>query len=70
MSIRKTSGDVVREGIAAEINATLVGTGISVTGGGSKGPYSVTVNRLSRKDLDKVIGAIQFVTARKPSEAP
>lgn len=67
MTTRKTDLDIKRERIAQAMNADLLRTNISVTGGGGKGPYQVTVNRLSKKDLLKVVNAILEATGQPSS---
>jgi hypothetical protein len=60
MSIRKDRLDCSRERIALEMSRPLIGTGISVTGGGEKrGPYQVTVSYLSRRKAERVVAAIR-----------
>ena len=70
MTIRKTDADVKREQEAHAMTAKLVGTGISVVGGGRKGPYAVVVNWLSKKDALKVVDAILEATGCKPEPSP
>ena len=55
MSIRKTDRDIGREEIALKMNEKLIGTGISVAGGGGTSPFIVTVKYLNRKDIDRLI---------------
>lgn len=66
---RRVITDELRDDIAHKINGTLIGTGISVSSGGSKGPYQVTVSRLSFEEVGWVIGAILQATGRKSREA-
>lgn len=72
MSTRKTDLDIRHEDIAHRLNGRLIGTCVNVVGGGDKGPYSVVVNRLSRKDLDRVLAAILAATggSMKPEGFP
>lgn len=64
MSIRKTARDCANEAIAAEITLRLLDDEqhrISVSGGGRKGPFSVSVNYLSRKRMERVVRAVSEV---------
>lgn len=70
MAKRKTVRDFVAERLAVRMNATLVGTGIDIQGGGEQGPFSITVRRLSRRQLRPVLAAILEATGRRPSEQP
>jgi hypothetical protein len=61
--LNKTDLDIRRERIAHGLSDRLVGTHVSVAGGGHKsGPYAVVVTRLSRKELDLVLAGVLAVT--------
>lgn len=62
IDVRKTDLDIVREAAAHQLNAWLVGTGVSVCGGGEKGPYTLVVNRLDREGLGRVLAAVLAAT--------
>jgi len=68
MGIRKTDRDIALEARAHEINARLIGTGITVTGGGSRGPYSITVGRIHGGQVETLVSAILELTQRRPAE--
>jgi hypothetical protein len=67
MGTRKTAADIRREQHADALNGSLVGTGISVVGGGSKGPYTVTVSRVNKGDVARLVEAIARELDRKPA---
>jgi hypothetical protein len=59
-----------RDDIAHGLNGRLEGTGVSVVGGGDKGPYSVTVDRLNRATLDRVLAAVLAATGGTMGPVP
>jgi hypothetical protein len=64
MGKAKDELDSDRERIALEMTSGLIGTGISVEGGGEKrGPYQVILSRLSRKKAEQVIEATKALLA-------
>lgn len=68
MGIAKTDRDIAREDEAARLNASLRGTGIHVTAGGRAGPYAVTVDRLSKRQAERLIKVLLEATGRSPVE--
>ena len=62
---RKTDKDIRLEDEALEMNRRLVGTGMHVVGGGRKGPFTLSIDRLSREELEKAIGALKAVLGRE-----
>jgi hypothetical protein len=70
MSIRKTDRDVANETIALEMTTALRGTRVSVTGGGRKGPFTVVVERLGRRQAAKVVKAALFVLGEATDPSP
>lgn len=63
MSVRKTKLDIDRERYAEKVNASITVLGLSVIGGGSKGPYTIIMGRLRRRDLRRCIRALERVFA-------
>jgi hypothetical protein len=55
----KKNKESSRVAVAYKLNAKLIGTGINVIGGGSKGPYMLTVSRLNRKELDRLLKLVK-----------
>lgn len=53
---------------AHELNGLLLRTKITVGGGGRKGPFTITVNRLGSRQVRKVIAAIQAALGEDPVE--
>jgi hypothetical protein len=66
--MNKGDQDIRREKVAHEINARLVGAGVSVAGGGSRGPYSVTVDGLDSRELGRVLKAVLAATGGQVRE--
>lgn len=64
MGIVKTDRDCRRERVAHDINEGLIGSGIHVTAGGRDGPYQVTVSRLFRGDMERLL---EKLIGREPS---
>ena len=54
----KTDRDAARERVAHELNRRLLRTNARVAAGGRKGPYTLVVDRLNRKELDAVIRSL------------
>jgi hypothetical protein len=55
MGTRRTDLDITRDEKALELNGELLGTGIRVVGGGRRGPYAVTVDRLNEKVMRRLV---------------
>lgn len=58
MSTRKTDRDIAREDKAHAVNAALLDAGVShvsVTAGGRRGPYTVTVDRLNEREMRALV---------------
>jgi hypothetical protein len=52
--------------IASRINGRLAGTGIKVdASGGGREPYSLTVEGISRRQVDRLIGLIRAELGRE-----
>lgn len=63
--IEKTDKDIECETIAHGMNEMLISTPIHVTGGGRRGPYTVTIDRLSRKKMFCVIEILKALHNHK-----
>jgi hypothetical protein len=55
MGIRKTERDLKRAAIAQKVSEQLIEIGMSCVGGGQKGPYTLTIDRLNRAQLARVV---------------
>lgn len=60
----KSELDRRREAVAREMGAGLEGYGITVVGGGKKGPYTVIVDSLSRTTAEAIIEAVKVILER------
>jgi hypothetical protein len=56
--MKKTKRDIDAERYANLVTGSVKYPGVSVTGGGSKGPYQLTIYYLNKKTLAQVIRAI------------
>lgn len=59
MSVRKTELDCRRARVAGAVTATILGTGISVTAGGKRGPYTVSVDRLNKAEMSALVAMLE-----------
>jgi hypothetical protein len=59
MTMHKTPLDVRREQVAHRLNGHLIGTALDVTSGGRRGPYTLSVGRLSERRLRRVIAVLK-----------
>jgi hypothetical protein len=55
MGTLRTDLDIARDERALALNIALRGTGIRVVGGGRRGPYAVTVDRLNEKVMRRLV---------------
>ena len=68
----KTDADIAAENEAYRLNAALLRAGIRrvhIDGGGRKGPFSLTVDRLDHERLQAVLEAVRPIVAAEPARA-
>jgi hypothetical protein len=66
--MQKTDRDIAFEEEAHKLNSALLRTKVNVIGGGRRGPFTVRVERLGKRQVRKVIAAILEATGREPLE--